>query len=217
MIDCIKKRSEISEIAKISDLFLEHPAFLEPFPYPWVLFYHATSQITKLRFFVSSLALDFQRPLSYAPYLAAIRGEHVRAAARSIGVALIELPVLEAVCCSRGDGMVNAGAVSEGCSNECQWLVMRRSNTRRRPISRTPHSTAHDAEFCFASCARPNNQGLRAGPAPSPPQSRLWARNLAAAWSFVARERFLGRRPQAQGALKTTARPRWLGRTACWR
>ena len=39
--------------------------------------------------------------INYAPYVAAIRGEHVRAAARSIGVALIELPVLEAVRCSR--------------------------------------------------------------------------------------------------------------------
>ena len=37
----------------------------------------------------------------YAPYLAAIRCEHVRAAARSIGAALIEQPVLEAVRRSR--------------------------------------------------------------------------------------------------------------------
>ena len=34
--------------------------------------------------------------MNYAPYLGAIRGEHVRAAARSIGAALIEVPVLEA-------------------------------------------------------------------------------------------------------------------------
>ena len=34
--------------------------------------------------------------MNYAPYLGAIRGEHVRAAARSIGAALIEQPVLEA-------------------------------------------------------------------------------------------------------------------------
>ena len=39
--------------------------------------------------------------MNYAPYLAAIRGEHVLAAARSIGAALIELPVLEKVRCSR--------------------------------------------------------------------------------------------------------------------
>ena len=32
------------------------------------------------------------------------------------------------------DGVVNAGAVREGCSKECQWFVVRRSNTRRRPI-----------------------------------------------------------------------------------
>ena len=39
--------------------------------------------------------------MNYAPYLGAIRGEHVRAAARSIGAALIEVPVLEADRCSR--------------------------------------------------------------------------------------------------------------------
>ena len=44
--------------------------------------------------------------MNYAPYLGAIRGEHhgehVRAAARSIGAALIEQPVLEAADrCSR--------------------------------------------------------------------------------------------------------------------
>ena len=36
------------------------------------------------------------------------------------------------------DGMVNAGAVSAGCSKECQWFVECPSNTRRGPISRTP-------------------------------------------------------------------------------
>ena len=39
--------------------------------------------------------------MNYAPYLGAIRGEHVRAAARPIGAALIEAPVLEADRCSR--------------------------------------------------------------------------------------------------------------------
>ena len=39
--------------------------------------------------------------MNYAPYLGAIRGEHVRAAARSIGAVLIEQPVLEACRCSR--------------------------------------------------------------------------------------------------------------------
>ena len=40
--------------------------------------------------------------MNYSPYLGAIlRGEHVRAAARSIGAALIEQPVLEADRCSR--------------------------------------------------------------------------------------------------------------------
>ena len=40
--------------------------------------------------------------MNYAPYLGAIHGEHVRAAARSIGAALIEeQPVLEADRCSR--------------------------------------------------------------------------------------------------------------------
>ena len=41
--------------------------------------------------------------------------------------------------------------------------------------------------FGFTSCARPKS-GPRAGPAPPPPQSRLRARNLAAAWSLLARE-----------------------------
>ena len=36
------------------------------------------------------------------------------------------------------DGTVNAGAVSEGCSKECQWFVVCRSNTRRRRTRRTP-------------------------------------------------------------------------------
>ena len=39
--------------------------------------------------------------MNYATYLGAIHGEHVRAAARSIGAALIEQPVLEAYRCSR--------------------------------------------------------------------------------------------------------------------
>ena len=39
--------------------------------------------------------------MNYAPYLGAVRGEHVRAAARSICAALIEVPVLEADRCSR--------------------------------------------------------------------------------------------------------------------
>ena len=45
--------------------------------------------------------------VNYAPYLGAIRGEHVRAAARSIGAALIEQPGLEAllsVAVRRGSG-----------------------------------------------------------------------------------------------------------------
>ena len=33
--------------------------------------------------------------MNYAPHLGAIRGEHVRAAARSIGAALTEVPVPE--------------------------------------------------------------------------------------------------------------------------
>ena len=37
------------------------------------------------------------------------------------------------------DGTVNAGAVSEGCSKECQWFVGCRSDTRRRPTQTTPH------------------------------------------------------------------------------
>ena len=42
--------------------------------------------------------------MNYEPYLGAIRGEHVRAAARSIGAALIEQPGLEALL-----------SVREGC------------------------------------------------------------------------------------------------------
>ena len=38
--------------------------------------------------------------MNYAPYLGAIRDEHVRAAVRSIGAALIEVLVLEADRCS---------------------------------------------------------------------------------------------------------------------
>ena len=42
--------------------------------------------------------------MNYAPYLGAIRGEHVRAAARSIGAAaLIEQPGLEALFFSGGE------------------------------------------------------------------------------------------------------------------
>ena len=96
------------------------------------------------------------------------------------------------------DGMVNAGAVSEGCSNECQWFVVRRSNTRRRPISRTPHLTAHDSEFCFTSCARPN-RGLRAGPA-TPHRNRAYGHETSPQRGRCSPVRCLGRRPQAQGA-----------------
>ena len=39
--------------------------------------------------------------MNYAQYFGAVRGEHVRAAAKSIGAALIEAPVLEADRCSR--------------------------------------------------------------------------------------------------------------------
>ena len=46
--------------------------------------------------------------------------------------------------------------------------------------------TAHDSKKIFTSYARPK-LGLRAGPNP-PPQSRLRARNLAAAWLLLARE-----------------------------
>ena len=39
--------------------------------------------------------------MNYAPYLGAIRGEHVRIATRSIGAALIEQTLLEEYRCSR--------------------------------------------------------------------------------------------------------------------
>ena len=47
--------------------------------------------------------------MNYAPYLGAIRGEHVRAAARSIGAALIEQPGLEASAFVRGGGKLRDG------------------------------------------------------------------------------------------------------------
>ena len=47
--------------------------------------------------------------MSYAPYLGAIRGEHVRAAARSIGAALIEQPGLEALLSVAAEGNSEMG------------------------------------------------------------------------------------------------------------
>ena len=47
--------------------------------------------------------------MNYAPYLVVVRGEHVRAAARSIGAALIEVPVLEADRCSVIEGNSEMG------------------------------------------------------------------------------------------------------------
>ena len=87
------------------------------------------------------------------------------------------------------DGMVNAGAVSEGCSkvhDSTSGVLQTQGGDRLKQhhISRTP-----GVETSFTWCARPN-RGLRAGPAPPPPPQspRLRARNLAAAWSLVARE-----------------------------
>ena len=88
------------------------------------------------------------------------------------------------------DGMVNAGAVSEGCSRECQWFVVCRSNTRRRADSTDTAFQGHTTpEICFTWCARPK-LGLRAGPA-TPHRNRAYGHETSpqrGCCSPVARE-----------------------------
>ena len=62
--------------------------------------------------------------------------------------------------------------------------------------------TAHDSEFCFASCARPN-RGLRAGPA-TPHRNRAYGHEISPQRGRRSPVRCLGRRPQAQGAPNTS-------------
>ena len=115
------------------------------------------------------------------------------------------------------DGMVNAGgAVSEGCSRECQWFVVCRSNTRRRrTLDGHRVSRTNDSEILFAWCARPKLR-LRAGPA-TPHRNRAYGHETSPQGGRCSPVGCLGRRPQAQGAPNTTARPRWSGRTGRWR
>ena len=113
------------------------------------------------------------------------------------------------------DGMVNAGAVSEGCSkvsSGSSGVLQTHGGDRlnRHRVLRTL-----DPNFRFASCARPN-RGLRAGPA-TPHRNRAYGHETSPQRGRCSPVRCLGRRPQAQGAPNTTARPRWSGRTACWR
>ena len=76
--------------------------------------------------------------MNYAPYLGAIRGEHVRAAARSIGAALIEVPVLEADRCSRegnsemgwGVRIFDSGRMKQGRNNH-QTAILPPDDPRR--------------------------------------------------------------------------------------
>ena len=78
--------------------------------------------------------------MNYAPYLGAIRGEHVGAAARSIGAALIEVPVLEADRCSRegnsemgrGVRIFDLGRMKQGRNNhQTTILAPERSSVHR--------------------------------------------------------------------------------------
>ena len=109
------------------------------------------------------------------------------------------------------DGMVNAGAVSEGAtvfSESTSSAVQPHGGDRLKQhrISRTA-----DSEICFAWCAR-SKVGLRAGPA-TPHRNRAYGHETSPQRGCCSPVRCLDRRPQAQGAPNTTARPRWSGRT----
>ena len=110
------------------------------------------------------------------------------------------------------DGMVNAGAVSEGCSRECS--VVRRAVVQTHGGDRlNGHriSRTADSEICFTWCAR-SKLGLRAGPA-TPHRNRAYGHETSPQRGCCSPVRCLDRRPQAQDAPNTTARPRWSGRT----
>ena len=68
-------------------------------------------------------------------------------------------------------------------------------------------SRTHDSEICFTSCAR-SKVGLRAGPA-TPHRNRAYGHETSPQRGCCSPVRCLDRRPQAQGAPNTTARPRW--------
>ena len=71
--------------------------------------------------------------------------------------------------------------------------------------------TALDVLSDFTWCAR-SKLGLRAGPAP-PHRNRAYGHGTSPQRGCCSPVRCLDRRPQAQGAPNTTARPRWSGRT----
>ena len=61
-----------------------------------------------------------------------------RRRARSPAERVRARPEVDLVVNRGRDGMVNAGAVSDGCSEECQWFVWCASKTRRRRTRWTP-------------------------------------------------------------------------------
>ena len=114
------------------------------------------------------------------------------------------------------DGTVNAGAVSEGCSKvyDSTSSALQTQGGDRPKQHRI--SRALEVEICFTWCARPK-VGLRAGPA-TPHRNRAYGHETSPQrGGCCSPVRCLDRRPQAQGAPNTTARPRWSGRTGRWR
>ena len=121
-----------------------------------------------------------------------------------------------ALMINRGrDGMVNAGAVSEGAAvfSEITSSAVQPHGGDRSHRHRI--LTALDVLFGFTSCARPK-LGLRAGAA-TPHRNRAYGHGTSPQRGCCSPVRYLDRRPQAQGAPNTTARPRWSGRTGRWR
>ena len=109
------------------------------------------------------------------------------------------------------DGMVNAGAVSEGATvfSESTSSAVQPHGGDRSHGHRI--LTALDVLFGFTWCAR-SKVGLRAGPA-TPHRNRAYGHETSPQRGCCSPVRCLDRRPQAQGAPNTTARPRWSGRT----
>ena len=100
---------------------------------------------------------------------------------------------------------------SEGCSKSVSGsssVVQTHGGDR---LKQHRVSRALDSENCFTWCAR-SKVGLRAGPA-TPHRNRAYGHETSPQRGCCSPVRCLDRRPQAQDAPNTTARPRWSGRT----
>ena len=123
-----------------------------------------------------------------------------RRRARSPAERVRARPEVDLMINRRRDRIINAGAVSEGCSNECQWFVGCPSKTRRRRTRWTPTaSQGHPTPNFALPGARALIEGSARDPYP-PHRNRAYGHGHETSpqrgrWSPV---RYLGRqRPTA--------------------